>query len=393
MVVMRSRFFLFNSVLIFFLSGSLLNVVLAQSENSRSQTQRVAPRDDPQPTAASRASQVIVAPDEDYLLAASDVLEIIIEDAPELSGNYRINKSGALPMKYLGSIPVAGKTTEEVTGMITEGLRGRYLRDPKVYVSVNQYNSRTFFVQGAVRSPGVFVIESRPSLFKLISIAGGLADSHGSTAYIIREKKPDPVRLEKQRSGLPLDTPPTKTDPAPSPEVSGAGVIPTPVSIAIAEARAEVAGTDEASEYELITAKVSGLYRGKFENNIIIEPNDLVYIPPAEAFFVVGEVKSPGQFTLREGSSIRQAISLSQGLLFKAASDRTIIFRQDQATGKLNEIRVDVGAILSGKKEDVLLEPNDVIMIPNSKMKSFAGSMVTSAGGLLFQNILFGIMR
>lgn len=366
----------------------------AQTESQRqAATTRTTTRDELHPTAASKASQVIVAVDEDYRLAPSDVIEVIIEDAPELSGNYRINKAGILPMKFLGSVPVANKTTEEVTAIVTEGLRGRYLRDPKVYITVKQYNSRTFFVQGAVRNPGVFVIESRPSLFRLISIAGGLADSHASTAYIIREKKVDPVRLEMKGAGLPLDQDQPTPGSSKPPPASTHTIIPTATSMAIAEARTQMTGIDEESEYELITSNIAGLYRGRFENNIIVQPNDLVYIPPSEVFFVVGEVKSPGQFTLREGSSIRQAISLSQGLLFKAASNRAIIFRQDQATGKLNEIPVDIGAIMSGKKDDVLLSPNDVIMIPNSRMKSFAGSMALSMGALLTQNILFGIMR
>src|SRR5262249_53240867 len=143
-----------------------------------------------------------ISSDEDYQLAPSDVVRISIEDAPELSGNYRINKSGSIPMKYLGAMNVAGKTPEEVGTLIADGLRGRYLKDPKVYVTVEQYNSRTFFIQGAVKSPGVYVIEGNPSLFKLITIAGGLAESRGSVAYIVRETKVDPEKLERSRSGI-----------------------------------------------------------------------------------------------------------------------------------------------------------------------------------------------
>lgn len=377
--------------------------VEAQSEGARPAAGRTRARDEapataspvtrsPQVSQVPQVPQVVVSGDDDYILAATDVVEIVIEDAPELSGNYRINKNGTLPMKYLGSLQVAGKTTEEVTTVIAEGLRGRYLRDPKVYVTVKQYNSRTFFIQGAVRNPGVFVIEGRPSLFKLISIAGGLPENHGSTAYIIREKKADPAKLERQRAGMPAEPTAAATPVEPVTDSTGAA-IPTPASRALDEARAGLAGIEGETEYELITAKISGLYRGRFEQNLIIQPNDLVYIPPSEVFFVVGEVKSPGQFTLREGTSIRQAISLSQGLLFKAASDRALIFRQDPATGKLNEIAVDIAGIMSGKKDDVLLAPNDVVMVPNSKMKAFAGSMMMSMGVAMAQTAILGIIR
>ncbi|MFN9740650.1 MAG: polysaccharide biosynthesis/export family protein, partial [Acidobacteriota bacterium] len=137
----------------------LLSVTLAQEGGGRPSTSRIKSREDAPTAQTSKGPQVVIAADDDYRLAPSDVLEVIIEDAPELSGNYRINRSGTLPMKYLGSIQVAGKTTEDVMTMVTEGLRGRYLRDPKVYVTVKQYNSRTFFIQGAIKNPGVFVIE------------------------------------------------------------------------------------------------------------------------------------------------------------------------------------------------------------------------------------------
>lgn len=374
----------------------LLSVTLAQEGGGRPSTSRIKSREDAPTAQTSKGPQVVIAADDDYRLAPSDVLEVIIEDAPELSGNYRINRSGTLPMKYLGSIQVAGKTTEDVMTMVTEGLRGRYLRDPKVYVTVKQYNSRTFFIQGAIKNPGVFVIEGRPSLFKLISIAGGMPENHGSTAYIIREKKVDPAKMERARAGLPVENdgkrPAVEAEEAD--QVGGARpTIPTPASRALEDAKSGVTAIDGETEYELLTANISGFYRGRFEQNLIIQPNDLVYIPPSEVFFVVGEVKSPGQFTLREGSSIRQAISLSQGLLFKAASDRAMIFRQDPATGKLSEIPVDIGAIINGKKDDVLLAPNDVVMIPNSKMKAFAGSMMMSMGVALAQTAILGIMR
>ncbi|MFN7624805.1 MAG: polysaccharide biosynthesis/export family protein, partial [Acidobacteriota bacterium] len=209
-------------------------------------------------------------------------------------------------------------------------------------------------------------------------------------------KKVDPATMERARAGLPVENdekrPAVEAEAAD--QVGGARpTIPTPASRALEDAKSGVTAIDGETEYELLTANISGFYRGRFEQNLIIQPNDLVYIPPSEVFFVVGEVKSPGQFTLREGSSIRQAISLSQGLLFKAASDRAMIFRQDPATGKLSEIPVDIGAIMNGKKDDVLLAPNDVVMIPNSKMKAFAGSMMMSMGVAMAQTAILGIMR
>jgi hypothetical protein len=57
---------------------------------------------------------VIVAADEDYRLSPSDVIEVIIQDAPELSGNFQISSSGNIPMYYLGSMKVEGRTRQAI---------------------------------------------------------------------------------------------------------------------------------------------------------------------------------------------------------------------------------------------------------------------------------------
>src|SRR5204863_2775518 len=89
-----------------------------------------------------------------------------------------------------GEISAQKKTTDEVAkGISDKLLRGGYLVNPIVSVSVKQTNSRAFFIQGAVRRPGIYQIEGHPSLLKLITVAGGLEDNYGSTAFIIREKK------------------------------------------------------------------------------------------------------------------------------------------------------------------------------------------------------------
>jgi len=319
------------------------------------------------------------------------VVEIQIEDAPELSGNYRVNQQGNIPMKFLGSLSVVGRTTDEVTAMVANGLRGRYLRNPQVYVAVRQYNSRTFFIQGAVRNPGVYVIEEHPSLFKLITVAGGLVDRHAPTAFIIRESRPSPENLERLRAGLPTrQSAPEKNS---SVDTASQQNVATELTNYAEQLRARTQGVEGDVEYELITAQISGLFRGNFEQNVVIQPNDLVYIPPAESFFVAGEVKSPGQFPLREGTTLRQAISLAQGTLFNAAANRTIIFRQDPLSGKLEELIVDVAAIMNGKQDDIGIMPNDVIMIPNSRLKSVGGALGRTVGGGLAQAMLWTIFR
>ena len=139
------------------------------------------PSDDPV------VSRAIADVKEDYKISPGDVIEIQIDRAPELSGSFRVSTSGDIIMGYLGRVTANQKSPEELAQFIGAGLRGRYLKNPRVSVTVTQLNSHVFFIQGSVNRPGAYQMEGKPSLMKLIAVAGGLSANHGTTAFIIRE--------------------------------------------------------------------------------------------------------------------------------------------------------------------------------------------------------------
>lgn len=303
---------------------------------------------------ASRGGAVLVSPEEDYRIGPNDVIDVQVENAPELSKTFRVTAAGTFLMPYVGRVTAAKKTTEELALLITSGLKGDYLKDPKVTVSVREYNSRSFFIQGSVRSPGVYQIEGRPSMLELLTLAGGLADTHGANAFIIRRIK----------TTMPVD-PGAEGAVEPKPAVATTG---GPES------------SDALPKYELKSVNINGLLRGRFEQDTMLEPGDIINIPSSDVFFVAGEVNAPGSFPLKEGTTLRQAISLAQGTNYKAALDHGIIFREN-ADGKRVELRVNIGAIMSGKKEDMTIAANDIIMVTNSKAKTI-GSAILKAFGM-----------
>jgi protein involved in polysaccharide export with SLBB domain len=127
----------------------------------------------------------------------------------------------------------------------------------------------------------------------------------------------------------------------------------------------------------LIKVNINGLFKGNFDRNMHLDPRSIVHIPQADVFFVGGEVHAPGSFMFKEGATLRQAITLAQGMKSTAASDRAIIFREDPVTRKRQEIRVDVGKIMNGKQEDVAITANDVVIVPNSRGKSVSAAILS----------------
>lgn len=342
----------------------------------QAQQQRLQPRQyqlPAQPSADPVGPSVVTSPKEDYRIGPSDVISIQIEDAPELSQSFRVAADGSIVMPFLGHVSVQQKTAQEVTQMVADGLRGQYLQDPQVTVAVLQINSRTYFIQGAVRRPGLYQIEGQPSLLKLITVAGGLNENYGSTAFIIREINSgsgDPATAARDESPALEGSAETRTvTPASRSTGSGANY-PVPGSD----------GNEQKAKYELLRVNINGLLRGNFDQNITIEPADIIHIPPTDVFFVAGEVNSPGALVLKEGTTLRQAISLAQGISFNAAGDRGIIFREDPATGKRSEIKVDIAGIMNGKKQDIPIVANDIIIVPNSRLKSVGSTLLRAFG-------------
>jgi polysaccharide export outer membrane protein len=339
---------LVGAVIVFFVSaGAVFGGTGPQGRDDRSRKNAVPAVDERMSKGSSetgRGGLVFLVDESEYRVGPKDLIQVQVENFAELSQTVRVNADGTIRLPYLGRIAAEGKTTEELADSIAAGLRGDYLKEPKVTVTVKEYRSRVLHIEGAVRNPGAYVIEDRPSMLKLITLAGGLTNDHGSTAFVFREiKKPDIT--------------------------GGAGQKTSQQGLEVDDAK-----------YQMIKVNINGLLKGHFEQNLVLEPGDIVNIPTTDVFFIAGEVNAPGSYPLKQGTSLRQAISLAQGTNYKAALSRAVIFREAPDTGKREELKVDIKAVMSGKQEDIPLQANDVIIIPGSGMKSFGGTLLRAFG-------------
>ena len=303
---------------------------------------------------AAASSGLLTEVMEDYRISPGDVVDIQVDRAAELSGAYHVSAAGTFEMTYLGQVPARDRTREELVNLITVGLKGGYLKNPRVTITIKRQppSRSTLYLQGSFRHPGAYQVEGRPSFLKLISIAGGLEKDYGSTAFIFRETDP-------QGAG------PKATEGVP-------GLTST-------RSPSESAGESEA-RYEMHMVNVRDLLKGDLSQDSTIKSGDIINIPPTDMFFVAGEVRRPGAFPLREGTTLSQAISLAEGPTFKAAGSATIL-RIDQQTRRRLQIEVrDIRAIMKGTKQDLAIQADDIVTIPNSKLKSVANVLLTGLG-------------
>ncbi len=115
----------------------------------------------------------------EYKLGPGDKIFINVFGEADLSMEIRLDETGRLNYPYLGALQIAGLGVTELEQRITAGLKGRYLLDPAVTVSIIEY--RPFYLHGEVNRPGSYPYQAGLTLDKAIALGGGFtARAHKS---------------------------------------------------------------------------------------------------------------------------------------------------------------------------------------------------------------------
>ena len=111
--------------------------------------------------------------DAPYQLDAGDRLRVQVFGQEGLTNSYIVDASGNISMTLIGSVPVRGLTTAQVSRAIADRLRNGYIRNPHVSVEVEVY--RPFFILGEVNAPGQYPYVPNMTVEAAVAIAGGFA--------------------------------------------------------------------------------------------------------------------------------------------------------------------------------------------------------------------------
>ena len=137
-----------------------------------------------------------------YRLASGDVIRINVFGEQDLSiEEIRLTDAGSFSYPFIGEVQARGKTAAELEQLLTARLKGDYLIDPRVSVSVLKY--REFYISGEVKLPGGYPYQPGLTLRRAIALSGGLTEL-ASTGRITIIRDQDPSRTPEKAS---LDTP------------------------------------------------------------------------------------------------------------------------------------------------------------------------------------------
>ncbi|MET0485225.1 MAG: polysaccharide biosynthesis/export family protein, partial [Candidatus Rokuibacteriota bacterium] len=236
---------------------------------------------------------------QEYAIGPGDVLRITVWGHDDLSKDYPVSQDGRVPFPLIGSVQAVGLSTAELAKRIRDLLEKDYLVNPQVIVGIKEYLSKKVNVMGEAEKPGLFYLTGPTTLLELLSKAGGLSKTAGKDLVLVRTEGADD-------------------------KVNAAGST-------------------------ILRLDVRKIQSGDVKENILLQNGDMMFVPKASAFFVLGEVNKPGTFPLDKETSVLEAITLAGGYGPTAAASGVKVLRRN-ADGKQETLALDLaGAVPKDK--------------------------------------------
>lgn len=247
-------------------------------------------------------------------LGADDVIALSVYGAPELTRNFRIGADGqlTLPMVLL-PITAKGLQPSQLEVVIANALKeNRILVRPAVSVTVQEYASRPITVLGAVRRPLTFQASVTVTLLDALAKAEGITPEAGPDILLTHADSPDVTHIPIHKL----------------------------------------------------------MYEGDASLNYLLQGGEQIRVPEAAKVFIMGNVKRPGAFPLRDPSdaTVLKFLAQAEGLTPFSQAE-AVIYRRDRSTGQRSEINVPLRKILDRKVPDEFLQPDDLLYVPEARGK------------------------
>jgi polysaccharide biosynthesis/export protein len=268
-------------------------------------------------------------------IGSGDLVHIDVFDVPELSRDVRVSDTGDITYPLIpGKIVTAGLTPYQLEQKLAQLLiENGLVSHPQVSVFVKEQNSQPVTLVGAVTKPMVYQVIRPTTLLELLAQAGGITDLAGGDVIITRQyPAADKNVVKNDINGVTEDT---------------------------------------SFDTQTITIRLQDLLEsGNPAYNISIYGGDTVSVPRAGIVYVMGAgVAQPGGYVLQshgEQITVLKAVALAHGLTGFAKGDRAVIMRNNAATGQKDMIPVHINKIENRKADDIAMQSNDILYIPDS---------------------------
>jgi polysaccharide export outer membrane protein len=261
---------------------------------------------------------------ESLLIGAGDMVHVQVFDTPELEQHVRVTDLGELPLIMGGNVHVRHLTPAQAAHAVENALlEGKFMRHPKVAITVEEYATQKTSVLGEVRAPGAYAINTPRSVLDVLALAGGLTDLADRNLVIER-------RDTKAR-------------------------VPYFVSN-----HADVA----------------------LDSAVEVNPGDSIIVPKAGVVYVLGDVARPGGYTMTNNDAqltVLQLVARAGGTNHSAVPSHALLIHKKN--NAYIEEPLPLSAMQKGNRPDRALQPDDIVWVPFSYLRSFGaqGSGILSS--------------
>lgn len=258
-------------------------------------------------------------PTEPFTLGPGDKLSIEILGDPTSKAEVVVGPDGKIYYNLLPGLDVWGKTLDQAREAIESGL-GQYLRQPpSIDITLAGVTSKKIWLLGRFETPGVYPLTNSTTLLEAIYEAGG------------------PEKMANPRDYA---------------------------NIGANESLADLQHSFVLRNGHLLPVDFTALFRGDLSQNIYLQPDDYIYMPPltADEVHVIGAVVSPRTVPFARQLTLLQALDYCSGTLPYAHLRQVAIVR-----GSLRDAHialVDFRQIMDGKQPDIFLAPGDIVYVP-----------------------------
>jgi polysaccharide export outer membrane protein len=267
-------------------------------------------------------------------VGTGDLIAIQVYDSPAMSRTARIGSDGCIRIAMLQKeVKVEGMMPAEIEKAVAAELQSEgILVNPVVSVSVAEYRSRPVSITGAVKAPANFQALPGTTLLDAVTRAGGLSEDAGNEIIVTR----------------------TVTDP----------------------------NGKTTKVNQRILAK-SLLNESDSAYNVPLFGGEEIRVPDAGRIFVVGNVKTPGAIKLHDTDNVTvfKAIALSEGLA-PYAGKTAYVYRKEGGQAGQDGIPIELSKIMQRKTNDVPLQANDILYIPDNAGKRVTLTILERTVGL-----------
>ncbi len=314
----------------------------------------------------------------DYSLAVDDQMEITVWGHPDLSKSLIIDPDGRISLPLIGEIQAGGLTIRDLTQNIEEKL-SKYIKEPRVSVSLRDYQREEIMVMGKVQNPGTFKLPAGGGVLDALSFAGGPLDSADLEGVVIsRDDAAIEVNVENL---LQANNPREKIYLQPGDvvyvpdrffEVTILGEVRSPgryrveSGLRMSDLLAKAGGPLDSASPRVNLDSGDNMHSVYLDDilegtkNPELQAGDSVYIGSTRyEVTILGEINQPGSYRVEEEMRLSELLARAGGVTEKARREKGTLVRGDE------EFSFHLGRVLQGEggDEDYTLQRGDQIFI------------------------------